>query len=210
MTGKDTYHHGDLRRALMDGALALVRERGLQALSLREVASQVGVSAAAPYHHFADKAALVRALGFEALGELDRRMAEAEAEADAPDDPLERLMAIGGAYVRFAMERPDYAAVMRAPEMTEPAAAVGQPEHGLSWERLVGAVVACQQAGVLAPGDPMPLTIGMWALVQGLAELMASPAAAASVPGDPNVFADFVLRTMIPRATSAGPSSARS
>lgn len=208
MTGKDTYHHGDLRRALMDGALALVRARGMRALSLREVASQVGVSAAAPYHHFADKAALVRALGFEALGELDRRMAAAEVEA--ADDPLERLLAIGGAYVRFALERPEYAAVMRAPEMSEPAAADDQPDHGESWERLVGAVVACQQAGVLALGDPMPLTIGMWALVQGLAELMASPASAAGVPGDPNAFADSVLRAMVPLTTYACPPPARS
>lgn len=209
MTGKDTYHHGDLRRALMDGALALIRERGLQALSLREVASQAGVSAAAPYHHFADKAALVRALGFEALGELDARMVAAE--ATAPDDPLERLLAIGGAYVRFALERPEYAAVMRAPEMAGPADSSGDvPEHGEPWERLVGAVVACQESGVLAPGDPMPLTLGMWALVQGLAELMASPAAAAGVPGDPLVFADTVLRAMVPRVTSAGSSPARS
>ena len=203
MASKDGYHHGDLRRALMDGALALVRERGLQALSLREVASQAGVSAAAPYHHFADKAALVRALGFEALGELDRRMAAAESAA--PDDSLERLFAIGGAYVRFALERPDYAAVMRAPEMAEPAATHDQAEHGESWERLVRAVDTCQKAGVLAAGDPMPLTLGMWALVQGLAELLTSPGAADGVPGDPDAFADSVLRAMVPRATSAAP-----
>ena len=186
----------------MDGALTVVRERGLQSLSLREVASQAGVSAAAPYHHFADKAALVRALGFEALGELDRRMAFAE--TSAPGDPVERLVAIGSAYVRFALERPDLAALMRAPEMADPAAAQDQPEHGESWERLVRAVVECQQAGAVAPGDPMTLAIGMWALVQGLAELLASRGAD-GIPGDPSAFAESVLRVMVPRATHTAP-----
>ena len=78
MPPKDTYHHGDLRRQLMDGALRVVASDGLGALSLRAVAAACGVSHAAPYHHFADKAALVRALGYEGLRLLDERMAAAE------------------------------------------------------------------------------------------------------------------------------------
>jgi AcrR family transcriptional regulator len=195
----DAYHHGDLRRALMDEALGLVRERGLPALSLREVAARAGVSTAAPYHHFADKAALVRALGYEALAELDRRMAVAEAGAAAA--PYERLLALGSAYIAFACERPEYAALMRAPEMAAPQAPDDVPEHGRSRERLLAAVVACQEAGILTPGDPLPPTIGMWALVQGLAELLATaPASLAEQYGGKGALIDAVLRAVVPPA----------
>jgi len=170
----DTYHHGDLRRALMDGALEVVRERGLDGLSLREVAAAAGVSHAAPYHHFADKDALVRTLGYEALGRLDERMAAAESAAS--DDPSERLLAIGMAYVLFAVERPEYFALMTAPEMRAPHAPEQQEPHGETWERLVRAVAACQAAGRLSGGDPTLVAVGMWALVHGLAELwLTSP-----------------------------------
>jgi AcrR family transcriptional regulator len=171
-TKKDTYHHGDLRRALMDGALAVVRERGLDALSLREVAATAGVSHAAPYHHFPDKGALVRALGYEALGRLDARMAAAETAADG--GASERLLAIGLAYVLFAVERPEYFAVMTSPEMRGPHTPEQHEPHGETWERLERAVEACQAAGQLPEGDPTLLAIGMWSLVHGLATLWVS------------------------------------
>lgn len=195
MSGR-TYHHGDLQRALQDEALGLIRERGLQALSLREVAARAGVSTAAPYHHFADKATLVRALGYEALGELDRAMAAAEAAAD---DPCERLVALGKAYVTFARRRPDYAAVMRAPEMSIAGEPAVVPEHGRAWERLRDAVVVCQQAGALAPGDPLPLTFAMWALAEGLVALLAAGplAAFAQQYGGEDHVVDTVLRAVV-------------
>lgn len=183
----------------MDGALAVIRERGLDSLSLREVAAAAGVSHAAPYHHFADKGALVRALGFEALLRLDERMAAAELAAG--DDPGERLVAIGLAYVAFAVERPEYFAAMRSPEMrgateaqTEP-----EPEHGETWERLVRAVVACQAAGALPSGDPLTLAIGMWSLVHGLADLWITAPLSQTPPGAAGVvpLADTVLRSML-------------
>lgn len=169
MPGKDTYHHGDLRRELMDGALSVMDENGLTGLSLRAVAAAAGVSHAAPYHHFADKAALVRAIGYEGLRLLDERMATALAAAGT--DPGERLIAIGNAYVVFAAASPAHFIALRAPEMREPHGPEQHEEHGRTWERLVEAVVACQQAGLLAPGDPTLIAVGLWALVEGLAEL---------------------------------------
>lgn len=169
MTPKDTYHHGDLRRELLDGAMRVIAEKGLAALSLRAVAAAAGVSHAAPYHHFVEKAALVRALGYEGLRLLDERMAAAESAAG--DDPAERLMAIGRAYVLLSAERPAYFLAMTAPEMREAGAPEEQEEHGETWERLVRAVAACQAAGVLAPGDPTVLAVGLWALVHGIADM---------------------------------------
>jgi AcrR family transcriptional regulator len=170
MLSSDTYHHKDLRRELMDGALRVIAIDGLAGLSLRKVAASAGVSHAAPYHHFADKAALVRTLGYEGLRKLDDRMARAEAVAG--DDPGERLLAIGTAYVLFSAESPAYFLAMGAPEMREPHPAEQDEEHGETWERLVSAVIACQSANLLEPvQDPTLLAIGLWSLVEGLARL---------------------------------------
>src|SRR5262245_29811022 len=97
------YHHGDLRRALTDTALTMVTEEGAWNFTLREVARRAGVSHAAPYNHFADKAELlaeVAALGFRGL----RR--ELEGAARRARSPGQALLNIGTAYVRFGVEHP--------------------------------------------------------------------------------------------------------
>ena len=77
---KRNYHHGDLRRALLDAAWRLVAEKGLADLTLRELARAAGVSHAAPYHHFPSRTALLDALAEEGFAGLDRAMGEAKAE----------------------------------------------------------------------------------------------------------------------------------
>src|SRR5258706_6813060 len=98
------YHHGDLRDTLLQSALELLESEGIDALSLRELARRVGVSHAAPSHHFPDKRALLAALaahGFATLAdEMDR------AATRAGRDPVRRLTATGVAYVRFALAHP--------------------------------------------------------------------------------------------------------
>src|SRR5690348_14709991 len=96
------YHHGNLRTALLEAAEKTLRERGVQALSLRELAREAGVSHGAPRRHFADRQALLDALagaGFERLGAELRAAA-----AGAGEDFESRLRAIAAAYVRFATE----------------------------------------------------------------------------------------------------------
>ena len=100
---KTSYHHGDLRAALIEAGLALLAERTADDLSLREVARQVGVSATAVYRHFPDKAALMAALAFEGLARLgaaQRRASEAAGGGSAG------FGATGRAYVRFALANP--------------------------------------------------------------------------------------------------------
>ena len=109
------YHHGNLRRALLDAALHLVAERGVPDFTLREVARQAGVSHNAPYHHFADKAELAVALtveGFQTL-ELAMRLAYEQTQGT----PVERTLAISGAYLRFALENPAVYSLMFRPEL---------------------------------------------------------------------------------------------
>jgi AcrR family transcriptional regulator len=207
MSPTDTYHHGDLRRELMDGALAVIATQGLAGLSLRSVAAAAGVSHAAPYHHFADKAALVRALGFRGLRLLDERMAAAQQTAG--EDPGERLVAIGVAYVAFAAASPAYFIALSAPEMQEPHDISQDEEHGEPWERLVAATVECQQAGLIAQGDPTEVAIGLWSLVEGLSRLWLGgplrqfPHASDGV----EALASRVVRSMLPLMRPALPAS---
>jgi AcrR family transcriptional regulator len=114
-TQKASYHHGNLRSALLDAALELVREEGLSAISLREVARRAGVSHAAPAHHFGDKAGLLTALatqGYELFGAALRAGA-----ARAGDRSELRLSWVGWAYVMFAAENRAYFEIMFRPEL---------------------------------------------------------------------------------------------
>src|SRR5258708_5610710 len=100
-----TYHHGDLRRALVDEALRLAAEGGIEAVNIREAARRAGVSPGAPFRHFPDRIALMTAVAEEAArrfrGEVDAALAGAPG-----DDPLARFRSIGLAYPRSAMRTP--------------------------------------------------------------------------------------------------------
>jgi AcrR family transcriptional regulator len=102
------YHHGDLRRALVDAARRILEAEGPTALSLRAVAREAGVSPAAPYHHFKDKAELLDAVAEQGWQILDQMMAEAKAKAERKD----KLNSLGIAYVCFARENPALYRVM--------------------------------------------------------------------------------------------------
>jgi AcrR family transcriptional regulator len=111
---KAAYHHGDLRRALLDAALSLVAERRMAELSLREVARRAGVTYAAPYHHFADKSALLAAVacqGFEGL------VSELERVATRRTSLESELQGMAEAYVAFAVAHPSHYRVMFLPDV---------------------------------------------------------------------------------------------
>lgn len=95
------YHHGDLKAALVDAAVALIAEQGLRGFSLAEASRRVGVSAAAPYRHFADRDELLAAVAVRAL----RTFADMVAEEGGQDRPELQLAAMASAYVRFAAEQ---------------------------------------------------------------------------------------------------------
>lgn len=120
MASRAPYHHGDLRTALLDAALAMVARDGAAAVSLRGVARAAGVSAMAPYHHFADRAALVAAVA--AIG-FDRLYAD-KLEALATTGPAPRAALVAGsrAYVAFILDNPELYRLMKAPELADRAA----------------------------------------------------------------------------------------
>jgi AcrR family transcriptional regulator len=110
---KGRYHHGDLRRAVLDGALTAITADGPAALSLRDVARRAGVSHAAPAHHFGDKAGVLTAIAAEGYTLLAAALRDALAGGDD-------LMQGGIAYIRFALEHRAHFEVMFRPELYRP------------------------------------------------------------------------------------------
>lgn len=156
------YHHGALFESLVDAAAAVLESDGLEALSLREVARRAGVSTAAPYHHFADKQALLVALAIDGFDELEAALTRATAKAKTP---RARLQAVADGYLRFAKQRPALYQLMFSPLL---AGARGEGALFEASQRalavLRGAVVSGKQ------GDGVDVLLA-WALGHGVASL---------------------------------------
>ncbi|MDL5054611.1 TetR/AcrR family transcriptional regulator [Oscillatoria laete-virens NRMC-F 0139] len=169
---ENRYHHGDLKNALIDGALQMLAEDGVRGLSLRKVARHIGVSHNAPYQHFADKEALIAALaerGFRQLDEAIQQGVTSMGEAD----PVARLVKAGMCYVEFMSTHAEYHEVMFGsfPHRDYPSLA----EQALaSFNHLVRLVEDGQAAGVFRDGDPREIAAILWAAVHGLSAIFAS------------------------------------
>ena len=160
------YHHGNLRAELLERAEQTLRERGVEDLSLRELAREVGVSHAAPRRHFADRQALLDALvldGFERLG-------EALAEAGEGGAFGERLTAMARAYVRFATEHAALLELMFARKHREGAEHL-RAAGDLTFAPLLALVREGQRDGQLVPGDPEEVGLLAFATLHGLTAL---------------------------------------
>jgi AcrR family transcriptional regulator len=103
---KETYHHKDLKEALIQNGLVLLNEVGIKNFSLRKVASMCGVSHAAPYKHFKDKDELVEAINNQVWNSFTLKLKESVNSSDAK--PKDQVMEIGKAYVQFMVENPEY------------------------------------------------------------------------------------------------------
>jgi AcrR family transcriptional regulator len=163
------YHHGNLRTALLEQAERTIRERGVQELSLRELARGLGVSHGAPRRHFPDRQALLEALaqaGFVRLG------AELRAAADgAGADFRARLEAVAAAYVRFAIDDAELLELMFAGKHSEPSGTLQEAaEHAFSV--LLELIEQGQANGALERGEPERVGLVLFATVQGIAALV--------------------------------------
>ncbi|MFT3922282.1 MAG: TetR/AcrR family transcriptional regulator [Myxococcales bacterium] len=175
---KTSYHHGDLRRALIEAAERMIETDGPSELTLRQVASRAGVSVAAPYRHFTDKEALLAAVLAKGFRELARCTEEARKGAGSS---LAALQSVGLAYVRFAAEHPSIYRLMFGPECDKAShpdlQAAGEEAFGV----LLAAIQACHGAGELS-GNPGDIALASWSLVHGLASLHADGALAPVLP----------------------------
>jgi AcrR family transcriptional regulator len=108
---RSSYHHGDLKEALLRAAEELLEEEGMQGLTLRACARRAGVSHAAPKHHFADVSELLAEVAARSFEKLTGAIRASREEA-APDDPAERIISVARAYVSFARRYPDHFRLM--------------------------------------------------------------------------------------------------
>jgi AcrR family transcriptional regulator len=163
------YHHGDLRSALLAAGEALLSEDGLEAITLRGVASRVGVSHAAPYRHFADKQALLAGIaqeGFNALRNAVRIAAE-----DPDLSAFERLLAALNAYLTFGADRPQTVDLMFGLAPTERTAALERAARA-SFSDLVSLVALALQAADLGRAmEATRIAIALWSQVHGMVVL---------------------------------------
>jgi AcrR family transcriptional regulator len=164
------YHHGALRDALIDAARGILESHGYDALSLRAAARRVGVSQAAPYNHFADKAALLAAIAAQGFNEFAAAMRR---EMDAAVDPQARLNATGIAYVAFATSNPGLFKLMFGSSAHQ---ASGNPEldaaRTSAYEVLRGAVHSVHVSDRRYALDESLESLRSWALVHGLATMI--------------------------------------
>ena len=166
---RDSYHHGDLKRALTGAALSLVAEKGPKGFTLTEAARRAGVSAAAPYRHFADKAELLATVAHQGFVELH---AELRAAAESASEPKARVIDLGCAYVRWAINHPDHYRVMFGAELNKadhPILAVAAEQ---AFDDLLDAITKCQEAGLVEGQDPRDVAGPLWSLVHGIASLV--------------------------------------
>jgi AcrR family transcriptional regulator len=163
-----SYHHGNLRSALLESAERTLTRRGASELSLRELAREVGVSHAAPRRHFADKQALLDALAEDGFERLGRELEEAMAAAGT--SLREQLGAFALAYVRFATEHAPLLELMFAGKHREGAEGLREAADR-AFAAPLALFVTAQASGQVVPGDPERVGIVALATLHGLAAL---------------------------------------
>ena len=165
---KDAYHHGDLRNALLAVARRELDAGAYEQLSLRELARLAGVSANAPYRHFASKDEILAEVAAQGFRELSARM-----DAEQHPQPKERLARLCDVYTKFAIEHPavyrtmfgaEKQALMEFPVLKEAA--------GAGFGRLVAATIAAYGGGQPQDLDTLARASALWSLVHGWARLV--------------------------------------
>ena len=189
------YHHGNLRRALLDAAIELIGREGADALTLRAAARAAGVSQAAPYRHFADKRELLAAVAEEGF-----RMMAADMRAGSaayPDDAIARFRACGLAYLAFARAHPAHFRVMFGRHVAHRAAYPGlKAAASESFAELEARIADGQKAGFIVEGEVRPLAIATWSTMHGFSSLLVDGQLDERGGDDPDALAQRVTATL--------------
>jgi AcrR family transcriptional regulator len=163
------YHHGNLRSALLEAARGLANEQSIDSITLREVARRAGVSHAAPYHHFADKRALLKALALEAFKELLQVQ-----QAQIQPDPNATLYNIGLSYVQFALAHPTEFGFMFRKSLCEPVGVYDELTDVANqcFELLLQTVAAINAIKGIGNQNLQGQGLVCWSAIHGLATLL--------------------------------------
>ena len=168
MPKKKTYHHGNLRKALLDAAIELIAEVGPVGFTLREITRRAGVSHNAPYRHFKSKEELLAAVATQGFRELNQALLVA---AEAQPEERNSLKACGLAYVAFALRRSEHFAVMFDAPITQCNDRERAEAAQAAFGTLMRAVAGHVEAGPRASETPLEPALLAWSLVHGIAKL---------------------------------------
>jgi AcrR family transcriptional regulator len=166
-----SYHHGDLKNALIQAGVEILSKEGIEGLSLRKVAQRAGVSHNAPYSHFPDKQSLIAAISTEGFKQLYEELDTAV--STYANDPKRQLQEGAWAYVQFAMSNTDTFKIMFSgvldKEKEYPAfVEISQK----TFHRVVDIVRACQDAGILSATPPELVAVSVWGQIHGIISLV--------------------------------------
>jgi AcrR family transcriptional regulator len=168
---RDSYHHGDLRATLLEVAARMIAAKGIEGVTMRGLAEQIGVSRTAPYRHFADKAALLAAVAEDGFKRLAVCLHAAGAEHAG--DPLLGFRSMCLAYVEFAVENPTHYRLMFGQEVFswQDYPSLVAAADGV-FDEVFATVRVCQQQNKIKPGEPRQTALAAWALAHGLSLLL--------------------------------------
>jgi len=167
---KENYHHGDLKNALIDAGIDILKQEGLHGLSLRSAAQKAGVSHSAPYAHFEDKQALIAAISTKGLTQLFDKLSQIALQYE--EQPRKQFYEVAWAYTEFALKQTGLFKVIFSSAIKR--------EHDYpdfveishrNFELIVDVVKNSQKAGFLCQRDPRLLAVGIWSMVHGFISL---------------------------------------
>ncbi len=171
MAKKNSYHHGDLKNALIKAGTEILAKNGVGGLSLRQVAQKAGVSHTAPYAHFADKQALIAAISTEGFRQLHEQVLVVADDYAA--DPARQLLETAWTYVQFAMNDPDQFKIMFSSVLEKEKEYPDFVEMSQkTFQQVVAVVARCQEVGVLQEGPGELTAVTVWSAVHGLIALL--------------------------------------
>ena len=198
---RSRYHHGQLREALLGAAEELVRERGPEGWSLREVSVRVGVAPSAAYHHFSSRDALVTALAERVLTEAGALLERAVDRADT-GDPLAPMVGFARAYLRWASDNPGLCAVVFAAAPRVASERVAPHPHGVLAAELDRLVEDGELSAAARPGADLLV----WSAVHGLAVLCADGMIRHRSRRSADADADRMVRALMAGLRDEGPA----
>lgn len=173
MKKSTSYHHGNLKEALIETALQTIDQEGLDAITLRDITEKLGTSRSAVYRHFASKEALIIGViqrGYAQLDELFTPIFQ-----DHTQSVQERFEKMGRAYLDFAIEHPNLYRLLFGENYRQEREEVcdyKDESQATGLYALIGLLLEAQEEGIIARADPMVQAATVWASIHGLASLL--------------------------------------
>ena len=170
---KQSYHHGNLKEALIQTALQIVEQEGWQNITLRELSIRLGTSRSAIYRHFESKEALMQAVIFAGFAKLEEAIAPILQQRDKSIE--KRFCLMGESYMQFAVNHPNIYRMMFGDELQderEEQCDIHDADQATGFHALIALLVEGQESGLFKKEDPILQATVVWSMIHGTANLL--------------------------------------